>query len=318
VTVTFAGTVAADVLLLVSDTTALPVGAAALSVTVPCTDVPATTDAGLSDTLASAAVVVVGVPGVLSFEQPLWTTIASTIAAPTTFTVEVRVKDMSSIIADTSRGNVRTRRRCASLLIGIAATLLAGDAAAQSVVVTAGAFREIKRFSGDPELNVLDSDSRGGQFAVGAIVVPRCVVALEIGAGSESDVTRSTSVAFAGQTIDLHTLYTSQLTTWSVLAGLRGPLTGRLQITYFGGLTFAHLLRHITPEAQSPILNPAPPATTSTTIDDVAGPAVGVDAAIRATSHVAVVFFARAHGLRVSSDLSGFAIRPGVAAQFSF
>jgi hypothetical protein len=103
-----------------------------------------------------------------------------------------------------------------------------------------------------------------------------------------------------------------------VLAGLRGPLTGRLQITYFGGLTFAHLLRHITPEAQSPILNPAPPATTSTTIDDVAGPAVGVDAAIRATSHVAVVFFARAHGLRVSSDLSGFAIRPGVAAQFSF
>jgi len=47
-TVTLAGTVAAPVLLLLSPTTAPPVGAAALSVTVPVEEVPPVTDAGLT------------------------------------------------------------------------------------------------------------------------------------------------------------------------------------------------------------------------------------------------------------------------------
>jgi hypothetical protein len=51
-TVTFDGTVAAA-LLLESVTTALPVGAAAASVTVACDEVPPATDAGLSDNDAS-------------------------------------------------------------------------------------------------------------------------------------------------------------------------------------------------------------------------------------------------------------------------
>jgi hypothetical protein len=49
-TVTLAGTVAADVLLLVSITTAPPVGAAPFSVTVPVEGVPPVTVAGLKDT----------------------------------------------------------------------------------------------------------------------------------------------------------------------------------------------------------------------------------------------------------------------------
>jgi hypothetical protein len=204
------------------------------------------------------------------------------------------------------------------ILIGIVGLLFAVDASAQSVVATAGVYRESKRFSGDPELNVLDTDARGGQLAVGTMALPRFIVAVEIGLGSESSATRTTSVAFAGQTIDLQTEYTNRLTTWSVLAGLRGVETGRLQLTYLGGVTFSHLVRHITPDAQSPILRPAPPPTTSTTVDNVTGPAVGVDVAVRAARHVAVVFFLRAHGLRVSSDLAAFSIRPGVGAQFSF
>jgi hypothetical protein len=208
--------------------------------------------------------------------------------------------------------------RTQQLLICIGALLLTADASAQSIVASVGVFRDSKRFSGDPDLNVLDADGSGGHLAVGTIVVPRCMVVLEIGLGSESDVTRTTSVSFAGQTIDLRTQYTNRLTTWSALAGLRGPQTGKVQLTYFGGLTFSHVVRHITPDAESPILRPAPPPATSTTIDDVGGPTVGIDAAIRAARHVAVVVFARAHALRISSDLSGFAIRPGIAAQFSF
>jgi hypothetical protein len=49
-TVTLAGTVAAEVLLLVSVTTAPPVGAAAFSVTVPVGPVPPVTLVGLTDT----------------------------------------------------------------------------------------------------------------------------------------------------------------------------------------------------------------------------------------------------------------------------
>lgn len=54
-TVTFTGTVATDVLLLESDTTNPPDGAAAVSVTVPCDPFPPTTDAGLTETAESAA-----------------------------------------------------------------------------------------------------------------------------------------------------------------------------------------------------------------------------------------------------------------------
>ena len=54
-TVTLAGTVATDVLLLESDTANPPVGAAAVSVTVPCDPFPPTTDDGLTETAESAA-----------------------------------------------------------------------------------------------------------------------------------------------------------------------------------------------------------------------------------------------------------------------
>jgi hypothetical protein len=54
-TVTLAGTVAADVLLLDSVTTAPPEGAPVVSVTVPVDPVPPTTLAGLTDTDDSAA-----------------------------------------------------------------------------------------------------------------------------------------------------------------------------------------------------------------------------------------------------------------------
>jgi hypothetical protein len=198
------------------------------------------------------------------------------------------------------------------------AVLIATDAVAQSVIVTGGYYREIKRFSGDPTLNVLDTEANGVQLGVGTMVTPRCEVALEVGVSEGSSVTRSTSVAFEGQTVDVQTQYANRLITWSALVGLRGPQTGRLQITYLGGITFSHLRREITPESQAAILQPAPPPTTSVTIDDVAAATVGVDAAVRAADHLTVVVFLRANALRISSDLAGFAMRSGIAAQFSF
>ena len=54
-TVTLAGTVATDVLLLESDTANPPDGAAAVSVTVPCDPFPPTTEDGLTETAESAA-----------------------------------------------------------------------------------------------------------------------------------------------------------------------------------------------------------------------------------------------------------------------
>jgi hypothetical protein len=54
--VTLAGTVAAEVLLLVSVTTAPPVGAALLNVTVPVEDAPPSTVGGLKETEATVTV----------------------------------------------------------------------------------------------------------------------------------------------------------------------------------------------------------------------------------------------------------------------
>src|SRR5262249_58903296 len=55
-TVTLAGTVAAAVLALLRPTTAPPVGAAAVSVTVPCDELPPTTEVGLTVTVDKLAV----------------------------------------------------------------------------------------------------------------------------------------------------------------------------------------------------------------------------------------------------------------------
>ena len=66
-TVTLAGVVAAE-LLSESDTTAPPVGAAAVSVTVPVEDVPPVTDVGLTVTDCSAA------PAGLTVKVAVWFT----------------------------------------------------------------------------------------------------------------------------------------------------------------------------------------------------------------------------------------------------
>jgi hypothetical protein len=202
--------------------------------------------------------------------------------------------------------------------MSIAAMLLATDAAAQTVILGGGYFRDIKRFSGDPEMNVLDGDASGLQLDVGTVVIPRLLVTFELGLSGESSVSRTTSISYMGQTVDIRTLYANRLTTWSTLVGLRAATTRRVRLTYLGGITFFHVSRRITSESQIAFVQPAPSPTSSSTVDNVAGPTVGIDAAIRATDHLAIVLAMRAHALRISADLAGVTVRPGVAAQFSF
>jgi hypothetical protein len=203
----------------------------------------------------------------------------------------------------------------------IAVLLAASDAMAQSVLLTAGGYHEIKRFSGDagPDAtNVLDTDANGLHIAVGTVVIPHFIVAFEVGLSGESSVTKTTTVTNLGQTLNIQTQYANQLTTWSALVGLRSAPAGRLQLTYVGGVTFSHVRRTITPETPATVVQPAPVPTISTTIDNVAGPAVGVDAAVRVADHLAVVAFVRVYALTLSNDLSGVIVRPGLAAQVSF
>ena len=200
----------------------------------------------------------------------------------------------------------------------MAVVLSASNAMAQSVMLTAGAYYEIKRFSGDPDMNVLDTGANGLHIAVGTAVVPHCTVAFEVGLSGESSVTKTTTVTNLGQTLNIQTQYANQLTTWSALVGLRSAPAGRLQLTYVGGVTFSHVRRTITPETPATVVQPAPVPTISTTIDNVAGPAVGVDAAVRVADHLAVVAFVRVYALTLSNDLSGVIVRPGLAAQVSF
>jgi hypothetical protein len=203
----------------------------------------------------------------------------------------------------------------------MAVVLVATDAMAQSVTVTAGGYRDIQRFSGDAgtdATNVLDTESNGLHIAVGAVVIPHVTVAFEVGFSGEASVTKSTTVTNLGQTLNIQTQYANQPTTWSALVGLRSAPAGRLQLTYLGGVTFSHVRRTITPETPATVVQPVPAPLVSTTVDNVAGPTVGVDAAIRAADHVALVAFLRVHALSLSNDLTGFIVRPGLAVQFSF
>ncbi|PWT85399.1 MAG: hypothetical protein C5B57_02990 [Blastocatellia bacterium] len=202
--------------------------------------------------------------------------------------------------------------------ISIAAMLMATDATAQTVILSGGYFRDIKRFSGDPEMNVLNTDANGLQLGVGTLVVPRVLVTLEFGRSEETSVSRTTSISYLGQPVDIRTLYANRLTTWSALFGLRTAATQRIQLTYLGGVAFFHVSRRITSESQAVFLPSPPPPTSSFTVDNVAGPTVGIDAGIKATDHFAIVFAMRVQALRISADLAGISMRPGVEAQFSF
>lgn len=200
----------------------------------------------------------------------------------------------------------------------IGAALLAADAAAQPVLLGVGYHRDVKRFSGDPDLNVLDTQANGVHIAVGTSVTPRLLVSLEVAFSEESTRTRTTPVVLGGRPLNVTTHYRNQLSTVSALAGVQGPPAGRLRLTYIAGLTFAHVRRRIEPEARAPILDPAPPPTASEFVDNVAAPTVGLDAAIDMARHVAIVASLRAHALRLNADLAGFSIRPGVGVQFAF
>jgi hypothetical protein len=217
---------------------------------------------------------------------------------------------------DGTRGHSALIRATIGALIG--AALLAADAAAQPVLVGAGYHREVKRFSGDPDLNVLDTQANGVHVAVGTSVTPRFLVSLEVAFNGESTRTRTTSVVLGGRPLNVTTHYRNQLNTVSALAGVQGPPAGRLRLTYLAGLTFAHVRRRIDPEGRAPILDPAPPPTASELVDNVAAPTVGLNAAIEVARHVSFVASLRAHALRLSADLAGFSIRPGAGVQFVF
>jgi Outer membrane protein beta-barrel domain len=201
-------------------------------------------------------------------------------------------------------------------VLALGLMLSAAGASAQSVFVQGSVGSEIKRFSGEPGNSVFDGTARAVTVGAGGHIMPHWSVGAELDLGARSTTTTTTSVSVSGQNRDIHNAYTSQRRSASALIGYQTSIRHGVQVGYYAGMSFSTVRREIASDAEAVVLQT--PAPTSIYTDRLAGPIVGIDAAIRVAPHAAVVVGLRAQGLTLSGDLGGHSIRPSIGARFSF
>lgn len=193
-------------------------------------------------------------------------------------------------------------------------------ATAQATFVSGGFLEDVKRYdSGSAGPQVYDGNAPGGFLGAGAFIAKRFSAEFELGVSGETTTTQSVPVLFNGSTITYSTTYTTKLQTYSALFAVHTAPSSRLHLSYRGGITFVHHRRTIVPPQilpLSPEANTAP--TTTTFVDNVAGPTAGVDADFLLSSRFAIVAALRVHHFTVATDLPAFSIRPMLGARVTF
>ena len=198
----------------------------------------------------------------------------------------------------------------------IAFIALAPDASAQSVFLQGSIGADVRRFAADPETSAFDGTAVGFTAAVGTELESHWTVSAEFDAGRRASTRTTTALTIAGQPREIHTSYSSERRGIAALAGYRTGDGRRVRVGYYGGVVFTTFRREIVSDAGSIVLET--PAPGSIYEQRLTGPIVGVDVAVRAGSHVAVVPALRAQGLRIGSELGGHSIRPSIGVRISF
>lgn len=201
-----------------------------------------------------------------------------------------------------------------ALVIGFIA--LTSSVSAQSIFVQGSVGADIRRFSADPEKSAFDGNATAGAFTVGSEFISHWVVAADMDLGGRSTRTTTTSVVFSGKALEIHNSYRSERRSISALAGYRTGDHWRIRVGYYAGVSFTTFRREIVSDAESIVLQS--PAPGSIYDQRLTGPVVGIDAAIRAGKHVAIVPAVRAQGLRIGTELGGHSVRPSIGARISF
>lgn len=208
------------------------------------------------------------------------------------------------------------RAAAAAFLLLCAASARAQTPITERAYVTAGAFADVKRFSGDPSEAILDGTVAGGAIAIGTSIGNRWDVQLGVDATGFSRTERHRETTFQKTTIALTSIAENQALSVSTLLRFRAARHGRLRLGYLGGLSFVRLHRRFHTEAppKTPAgLIPKP----SSRVDYSAAPTVGIDARIALTNHLALIPGIHACVFRFG-DESGLLVRPRVGVRWAF
>lgn len=220
--------------------------------------------------------------------------------------------------------STRMRILIGSLLIASLASLCGPAlASAQTGYVTGGLMFDIRRYASAGEgPKVYDGEPLGVSAGAGVFVPKstRFAVEFELTASRDATTTITTPVSIAGASpVDFTTTYKTRVQTYSGLFAWHVVRAPHLHLSVRGGATFVHHRREIVP----PALLPADPRATTPTvpvviIDNVAAPALGIDADLPLSTHFAIVAAARANRFTVATDLSAYSIRPMIGARALF
>jgi hypothetical protein len=227
--------------------------------------------------------------------------------------------------------NARTRHFSRFLLFPlffVAAVARPAVAVAQPHLFVGGdLFADVKRFSGEPTTNTLDGTGIGAGAETGVALTDHWSVLIAVDGGRSTTTTRSIPIGVLAAPVGVTTPITAfssqvsnRITATSVLAGYRISGRRRLAVEVLGGLSFLHVRRDFTTIRTPPVAAaPALVIRPYTLLDNVAAASVDGDFVIGLTSHLAVVPRARVHAFSLSSGgPSGFVIRPGIAARWTF
>jgi hypothetical protein len=201
-------------------------------------------------------------------------------------------------------------------LTAVQGTARAQGAMPERAYVTAGAFVEIKRFSGDPTEAVLDATAAGGAVALGTHIGSHWDLQLGLDLTGFTRTARPRTVTLQKETFTLTSVTENQAVSVATLLRYRGAALGRLRLGYLAGLSFVRLHRrfHTEGSAGTPAgLIPRPDEA----VDYSAAPTVGLDARIALSRQLSIVPGIHACVFRFGND-SGLLVRPRVGVRWTF
>lgn len=207
------------------------------------------------------------------------------------------------------------RTRFGALMLTMS-LLYTEPALAQAAFVQGGFVVDLRRFSGQPEDRVFDSNVASMTIGGGGFLTPRTSASLELDLGAESEVARSVTVTIAGRPEIVTTTYAGRRRSVSALFGFHSSADRTVRVGAYAGLAFTAFQQRIATDAPAIVLSASPPPTEFT--DLAATPIIGVDIAAAISRHLAVAGMVRAQALGFGSELHGFSIRPGAVLRVSF
>jgi hypothetical protein len=206
-------------------------------------------------------------------------------------------------------------------LIGVACLAAPHVAAAQAVSVSGGVMVDTRRYaSGDAGPQVYDGQAVGGFAGVDVSVTGRFSIEFETSFSGDATKTITNPISIAGASpVDFTTTYHTRMQTYSGLFAVHLTPSPRVHLSVRGGATYVHHRREIIP----PVLLPANPAANTTPqpvviIDNVAAPAVGIDADVPLSPRFAIVGAVRANWFTIASELRAYSIRPLIGVRVRF